>query len=111
MKIIICESGAEFLLNKDNLLWAIPKESYGKKLKPVFTGQWRLQGFAPIKPFGRIGAVIKPEDMTMEDLRYKNGKGRFEAIDCDHGTFRIWGNRPLFFLDASQVFTPAAFES
>lgn len=106
MKVIQCQSGDLFLVSKDNLLWRIPTDwtsrlTAGKKLKPVFSGNWRLLGFAPVRPFGRHGAIIAPGDMNEENLRYANGKGRFVVFDRDHGTTRMWGDRPVAFFEAS----------
>ena len=58
-----------------------------------FSGEWRLMGFAPLLRFGGIGDLQPGSEILGQNMRYKNGRGRYVAIDMDHGTLRQWSDR------------------
>jgi hypothetical protein len=56
---------------------------------------WEFVGLLEKMPFGRYGRLIPREELfnvntPMPDLKYKNGNYRFNVVDIDHGTRRIW---------------------
>jgi len=61
---------------------------------PTPSGKWKLTGFSPILPGGRVSDyVLSVEDYLLlpDDKRYyKNGKSKFAITDLDHGTNRVW---------------------
>mgnify|MGYP000089031303 CR=1 FL=1 len=70
--------------------WVQPKNA-------AFSQQWKLAGFAPILPFGRVGAIQPAMELVDHDMRYQNGRGRYAAVDVDHGTMRLWSDRIVNF--------------
>lgn len=66
------------------------------------SNSWRLIGFKEVKPFGNMSGTIEPQRFTSDDIRnnmrFKNGKGRYYVVDYDHGTQRIWGDRAVGFV-------------
>ena len=64
-----------------------------------FSGQWRMVGLAYTGPGWRSGkpfmsfAELTPEVIASLKYRYPtSGNPKYTVRDCDHGTYRIWGN-------------------
>lgn len=67
-----------------------------------FSREWRLMGFAPLLRFGGIGTIEPANKILGRDMRYKNGRGRYVAIDIDHGTLRQWSDRVVSYFETRQ---------
>lgn len=62
---------------------------------------WQFRGLVRISPFGSIvermyfdnadSFAARLRTMRPDEWRFKNGKGRWRIIDCDHGTNRQMG--------------------
>lgn len=100
IKILETQSGRRYAVSEKNELaqFRLDRPGYAA-LNFDFSGAWRLMGFAPILPFGRIGSPIPPDDMLDKNMRYQNRKGAYAVVDYDHGTYRIWGDRAVNFFE------------
>lgn len=75
--------------------WVQPKDA-------KFSHQWRLVGLAQTLPFGRTGPVQSAFTLLDHEMRYRNGRGRYVAVDMDHGTMRQWGDRIVNFFESRE---------
>lgn len=62
--------------------------------KHNFSHNWKCLGFSRILPFNHLEMMISINKLykLKDELKFKNGKGKYILHDCDHGTQRIWGD-------------------
>ena len=84
MNWIVTESGQYYRVNE--------KMEITQSINNSFSGNWKLLGFRMIYPFARTGNLINPLEMLDQNMKFKNGKGRYVLVDLDHGTTRQWGD-------------------
>lgn len=54
-----------------------------------FSGQWKFLGVK--ERLKGVKNIIKPEEaLKITDWKFKNGSPRYQVVDLDHGTIRIW---------------------
>ena len=65
------------------------------------SSQWIFKGLHHVKrndfiPRKDINQKLLDDMRVNGSLWYKNGKCQYTVIDIDHGTTRMWGNRPTY---------------
>lgn len=105
VKILETQSGQIYIVSDKNELTQYRYDFLkGGLQRPHFSGNWRLTGFAKVLPFGHIGPSIPPEELLGKNMKFKNGRGAYVALDYDYGTHRIWGDRVVAFYEMEERF-------
>ena len=86
---IMTQSGKYYIIDEENRICRTD-------MKFTPTSAWRCIGVREVLAFGNRGPIMPLSEAIKHDTRFKNGIGKFVMIDCDHGTYREWGDRIIF---------------
>lgn len=92
--IIVTENLKYYIVNKETLEITqydinIPLDMHN------FSHEWKCLGFSKIRPFNRFDMMISINQLykLQNDLKFKNGRGKYVLRDYDHGAYRMWTDR------------------
>lgn len=82
-----------YVVNEKNRITSYWYDCKDNKMhRHTFSGNWVLVGFVRKEKFGRLSAIISPDeicDLPYFDYYFKNGKLKYFAVWRDHGSTMI----------------------